>query len=69
MEKIVIKRTRIDMRQAAWNHARPDHNFAPCTRSYILDQDRVHDFRTGLEAKPKAVLNGDLDQFTLAGDR
>jgi peptide chain release factor 2 len=33
-------------------------------RSYVLDQSRVKDLRTGLEnAQPDAVLNGDLDDF------
>jgi peptide chain release factor 2 len=33
-------------------------------RSYVLDQSRVKDLRTGLEsAQPEAVLNGDLDDF------
>jgi peptide chain release factor 2 len=33
-------------------------------RSYVLDQSRVKDLRTGIEsAQPDAVLNGDLDEF------
>ena len=33
-------------------------------RSYVLDQSRVKDLRTGVEsAQPDAVLNGDLDEF------
>ncbi|MBI3900257.1 MAG: peptide chain release factor 2 [Gammaproteobacteria bacterium] len=33
-------------------------------RSYVLDQSRVKDLRTGVESgRPDAVLNGDLDPF------
>jgi peptide chain release factor 2 len=33
-------------------------------RSYVLDQSRVKDLRTGLESgRPQAVLDGDLDEF------
>ena len=33
-------------------------------RSYVLDQSRIKDLRTGLEVgNTKAVLDGDLDQF------
>ena len=33
-------------------------------RSYVLDQSRVKDLRTGLESgRPQAVLDGDLDPF------
>ena len=33
-------------------------------RSYVLDQSRVKDLRTGIEkSNPQAVLDGDLDDF------
>ncbi|HLF23836.1 MAG TPA: peptide chain release factor 2, partial [Burkholderiales bacterium] len=33
-------------------------------RSYVLDQSRVKDLRTGIESgNPDAVLNGQLDKF------
>jgi len=33
-------------------------------RSYVLDQSRIKDLRTGVETgNPDAVLNGDLDRF------
>ncbi len=33
-------------------------------RSYVLDQSRIKDLRTGMETgNPEAVLNGDLDKF------
>ncbi len=39
----------------AWGHQ---------IRSYVLDQSRIKDLRTGVETgNPQAVLDGDLDQF------
>lgn len=36
-------------------------------RSYVLDQSRIKDLRTGVEvANTQAVLDGDLDQFIIA---
>ena len=33
-------------------------------RSYVLDQSRVKDLRTGVETgNPQAVLDGDIDRF------
>jgi len=33
-------------------------------RSYVLDQSRIKDLRTGVETgNPDAVLDGDLDRF------
>jgi len=33
-------------------------------RSYVLDQSRIKDLRTGIETgNPNAVLDGDLDKF------
>jgi peptide chain release factor 2 len=33
-------------------------------RSYVLDQSRVKDLRTGVESgNPQAILDGDLDKF------
>jgi peptide chain release factor 2 len=33
-------------------------------RSYVLDQSRIKDLRTGFETgRPQAVLDGDLDPF------
>lgn len=43
----------------AWGHQ---------IRSYVLDQSRVKDIRTGIEVgNPGAVLDGDLDKFISAG--
>jgi len=39
-------------------------------RSYVLDQSRIKDLRTGVETgNPQAVLDGDLDAFIEAGLR
>ncbi len=39
-------------------------------RSYVLDQSRIKDLRTGVETgNPNAVLDGDLDQFIEASLR
>lgn len=38
-------------------------------RDYVLDQNRVKDLRTGIESTPKAVLNGELDDFIEAALR
>ena len=36
-------------------------------RSYVLDQGRIKDLRTGIETgNTQAVLDGDLDQFIIA---
>ena len=33
-------------------------------RSYVLDQSRIKDLRTGFESgNPSAILDGDLDPF------
>lgn len=33
-------------------------------RSYVLDQSRVKDLRTGVESsQPQTVLDGDIDEF------
>jgi peptide chain release factor 2 len=50
--------------QQAIEDAKVDIGWGHQIRSYVLDQSRVKDLRTGLEsAQPEAVLNGDLDDF------
>ncbi len=47
--------------------AKSDINFGSQIRSYVLDQSRVKDLRTGIEvATPQTVLDGDLDIFLMA---
>jgi peptide chain release factor 2 len=44
-----------------------DINFGSQIRSYVLDQSRIKDLRTGVEvATPQSVLDGDLDPFLIA---
>ncbi|EQD52803.1 peptide chain release factor 2 [mine drainage metagenome] len=44
-----------------------DINFGSQIRSYVLDQSRVKDLRTGMEVgTPQTVLDGDLDAFLIA---
>ncbi len=44
-----------------------DINFGSQIRSYVLDQSRIKDLRTGIEvATPQSVLDGDLDSFLIA---
>jgi peptide chain release factor 2 len=43
---------------------KPDIGWGQQIRSYVLDQSRVKDLRTGLESgNPQAVLDGELDAF------
>jgi peptide chain release factor 2 len=54
-------------RQAAAASAealKPDIGWGQQIRSYVLDQSRIKDLRTGLETgNPQAVLDGGLDEF------
>ncbi|WP_348758080.1 peptide chain release factor 2 [Candidatus Methylocalor cossyra] len=44
--------------------AKSDIGWGSQIRSYVLDQSRVKDLRTGVESgNPQAVLDGDLDMF------
>ena len=45
-------------------NTKADVGWANQIRSYVLDQSRVKDLRTGIEkSNPQAVLDGDLDDF------
>ncbi len=56
----------IDARQKL-ESVKSDINFGIQIRSYVLDQSRVKDLRTGLEvATPQTLLDGDLDAFLIA---
>ncbi|HET7130659.1 MAG TPA: peptide chain release factor 2 [Gammaproteobacteria bacterium] len=49
---------------AAVEDAKADIEWGNQIRSYVLDQSRVKDLRTGYEsARPQNVLDGDLDDF------
>ena len=47
--------------------AKSDIGWGHQIRSYVLDQSRIKDLRTGIEVgNTQAVLDGDLDQFISA---
>jgi peptide chain release factor 2 len=44
--------------------AKADIGWGSQIRSYVLDQSRIKDLRTGVEtSQPQTVLDGDLDEF------
>lgn len=48
----------------AMEDSKSDIGWGSQIRSYVLDQSRIKDLRTGVESSnPNAVLDGDLDQF------
>jgi peptide chain release factor 2 len=49
---------------AALEASKADIEWGSQIRSYVLDQSRVKDLRTNVEAgNPDDILNGDLDRF------
>jgi peptide chain release factor 2 len=56
-------RKRIETAQAM-EDTKSDIGWGSQIRSYVLDQSRIKDLRTGVETgNTQAVLDGDLDQF------
>ena len=54
--------------QQALEDSKADIGWGNQIRSYVLDQSRVKDLRTGVESgNPTAVLNGALNPFIEAG--
>ena len=50
--------------QQALEASKSDIGWGSQIRSYVLDQSRIKDLRTGVEtSNTQAVLDGDLDQF------
>jgi peptide chain release factor 2 len=50
--------------QQALEETKSDIGWGSQIRSYVLDQSRIKDLRTGVETgNPQAVLDGDLDRF------
>ena len=50
--------------QQALEDSKSDIGWGSQIRSYVLDQSRIKDLRTGIETgNTQAVLDGDLDQF------
>jgi peptide chain release factor 2 len=55
---------RRNIEQQALEEAKADIGWGSQIRSYVLDQSRIKDLRTGVETgNTQAVLDGDLDQF------
>lgn len=53
--------------QQALEATKSDIGWGSQIRSYVLDQSRIKDLRTGVEtSNTQAVLDGDLDQFIVA---
>lgn len=58
------ERDRRDEEKRRLEDAKDDITWGRQIRSYVLDQSRVKDLRTGMESgNPKAVLDGGLDEF------
>ena len=56
-----------DKERQRLENAKDDITWGRQIRSYVLDQSRVKDLRTGMESgNPKAILDGDLDDFIKA---
>jgi peptide chain release factor 2 len=72
MKQLKAKLYELEMRkrsesQQALEDSKSDIGWGSQIRSYVLDQSRIKDLRTGVETgNPQAVLDGDLDQFVEA---
>ncbi len=73
MLKAKLYETEMRKRRAekqALEESKADIGWGHQIRSYVLDQSRVKDLRTGVESgNPQAVLDGDLDRFIEASLR
>ena len=57
-----IQKRNVD--KQALEDSKSDIGWGSQIRSYVLDQSRIKDLRTGVETgNTQAVLDGDLDQF------
>jgi peptide chain release factor 2 len=69
MKQLKAKLYELEMRkrsetQQALEDSKSDIGWGSQIRSYVLDQSRIKDLRTGVEVgNTQAVLDGDLDQF------
>ncbi|MGB3647041.1 MAG: peptide chain release factor-like protein, partial [Desulfobulbales bacterium] len=60
--ELEIQKRNVD--QQALEETKSDIGWGSQIRSYVLDQSRIKDLRTGVEVgNTQAVLDGDLDQF------
>jgi len=58
------EREKLDQEKQKMEASKTDIEWGHQIRSYVLDQSRVKDLRTGVESgNPQAVLDGDLDKF------
>jgi peptide chain release factor 2 len=63
--ELEMQKRRVD--QQAIENSKSDIGWGNQIRSYVLDQSRVKDLRTGIETgNTQAVLDGDLDEFIQA---
>ena len=54
-------------KQQALEESKSDIGWGSQIRSYVLDDSRIKDLRTGIEnSNTQAVLDGDLDRFIVA---
>ncbi|HYA37709.1 MAG TPA: peptide chain release factor 2 [Candidatus Methylomirabilis sp.] len=59
-----LEREKLDREKQKMEASKTDIEWGHQIRSYVLDQSRVKDLRTGVESgNPQAVLDGDLDKF------
>ncbi|MGE5240690.1 MAG: peptide chain release factor 2, partial [Bacteroidota bacterium] len=59
-----LEREKLDREKQKVEASKTDIEWGHQIRSYVLDQSRVKDLRTGVESgNPQAVLDGDLDKF------
>ncbi len=60
--ELEVQKRNVD--QQALEDTKSDIGWGSQIRSYVLDQSRIKDLRTGIEiGNTQAVLDGDLDQF------
>ena len=63
-----LEKQKINAERQAQEAAKSDIGWGSQIRSYVLDQARIKDLRTGVEtADTRAVLDGDLNRFIEAG--
>ena len=60
----VLEMSKRDQEKQALEETKSDIGWGSQIRSYVLDQSRIKDLRTGVEtSNTQAVLDGDLDKF------
>ena len=63
-----LEKQKLNAERQAQEAAKSDIGWGSQIRSYVLDQARIKDLRTGVEtADTRAVLDGDLNRFIEAG--